>query len=147
MRGIYLVSVWLHVVAAMTWVGGMVVFAVGLMPFIRRQSAEVQDSFLNDFGPRLRNLSWVCFAVLAVTGTLNLWMRGVRLEDFLRPEWRSSPFGHLVLLKLGLVTLATAVAVLHERATARWHARWLGRLTLVLGLAIVAVAVMLVRAI
>jgi uncharacterized membrane protein len=32
MRGIYLVSVWLHILAAMTWMGGMVLFVAAVMP-------------------------------------------------------------------------------------------------------------------
>ena len=31
MRGLYLVSVWLHILAAMTWVGGMVIFVAAVM--------------------------------------------------------------------------------------------------------------------
>jgi hypothetical protein len=33
MRALYLASVWLHVAAAMTWVGGMVTFAAAVMPY------------------------------------------------------------------------------------------------------------------
>lgn len=146
MRWIYLTAVWLHVLAAMTWVGGMVVFVAAVMPFFRRQDEAVRAAFLKEFGRRFRAVSWICFAILATTGAFNLWMRGVQVSDFLRPEWRSSSFGHLVLLKLGLVLLAVVMSGLHERAAARWQARWLGRLTLVVGLAIVAVAVVLVRA-
>lgn len=146
MRGVYLAAVWLHVLAAMTWVGGMIVFVVALMPIVRRQDEAVRTAFFEAFGRRFRTVSWICLVILAVTGVVNLWMRGVRPDDVLRPEWRASPFGHLVLLKLSLVGLAVVMSALHERAIARRHARWLGRLTLVVGVAIVAVAVLLVRA-
>jgi hypothetical protein len=46
-----------------------------------------------------------------------------------------------------LVALAITTAALHERPATRVQARWLGRSLLLLGLAIVAVAVMLVRAV
>jgi uncharacterized membrane protein len=147
MRGVYLASVSLHVLAAMTWVGGMVIFVAAVMPYFRHQDDQTREAFLQWFGPRFRALSWTCFAVLAVTGFFNLWMRGVRPEDFLRAEWRGTSFGHLVLVKLALVALAVATTALHERPASRAHARWLGRSLLVLGLAIVAVAVMLVRAV
>jgi len=145
MRFLYLASVWLHILAAMTWVGGMVVFVLALMPFLRRQSGAVRAALLEDFGRRFRNVEWLCFVVLAATGTFNLWMRGVRLGDFARPEWRASAFGELVLLKVSLVFVAMVITWLHERAVSSRHARWLGRLTLVVALAIVAVAVGLVR--
>ena len=146
MRGVYLASVCLHVLAAMTWVGGMVVFVAAVMPYFRNQDDKAREAFLQWFGARVRTLSWSCFAILAVTGFFNLWMRGVRIEDFLRAEWRGTAFGHLVLVKLALVVLAVATAALHERPATRRHARWLGRSLLLFGLAIVAVAVMLVRA-
>ena len=145
MRWIYLTSVWLHVLAAMTWVGGMVTFVVVVMPFFRQHDETVRSAFFHDFGSRFRKVAWGCFAILAITGTFNLWMRGVRPADFLRPEWRSSSFGLLILIKLSLVLAAVVISGLHERATSRWRARWLGRLTLVVGLVIVAVGVMLVR--
>ena len=147
MRGVYLASVCLHVLAAMTWVGGMVIFVAAVMPYFRNQDDKAREAFLQWFGARFRTLSRRCFAILAVTGFLNLWMRGVRIEDFLRAEWRGTAFGHLVLVKLALVVLAVATAALHERPATRRQARWLGRSLLLFGLAIVAVAVMLVRAV
>jgi putative copper export protein len=147
MRGLYLASVCLHVLAAVTWVGGMVVFVAAVMPYFRNQNDKAREAFLQWFGARFRTVSWTCFVVLAVTGFLNLWMRGVRVEDFLRAEWRGTSFGHLVLVKLALVALAITTAALHERPATRVQARWLGRSLLLLGLAIVAVAVMLVRAV
>jgi copper resistance protein D len=147
MRGVYLASVCLHVLAAMTWVGGMVIFVAAVMPFFRNQDDKTREAFLQWFGARFRTLSWSCFAILAVTGFFNLWMRGVRIEDFLRAEWRGTAFGHLVLVKLALVVLAVATVALHERPATRRQARWLGRSLLLFGLAIVAVAVMLVRAV
>jgi hypothetical protein len=82
-----------------------------------------------------------------LTGTFNLWMRGVRASDIGRPEWWSSSFAHVLALKLSLVLLAVIVTIVHESAATRARARWLGRLSLVLGLSIVAAAVLLVRSI
>ena len=147
MRGVYLASVYLHILAAMTWVGGMVLFATAVMPYFRNQDAGAREAFLQWFGGRFRAISWICLAILAVTGGFNLWMRGVRIEDVLRAEWRETAFGHLVLVKLALVVLAITTAALHERPATGQRARWLGRSLLLFGLAIVAVAVMLVRAI
>jgi uncharacterized membrane protein len=146
MRALYLASVFLHVTAAMTWVGGMVVFVAGVMPYFRDRPDD-KAMFLGWFGRRFRAITWACFGILAVTGTFNLWSRGVRVEHFLLPEWRSSPFGHLVLAKLGLVVVALVVSAAHERIAAPGWARWMGRALLIIGLAAVAAAVMLVRGI
>src|SRR5262245_32375828 len=147
MRGLYLASVCLHILAAMTWVGGMLIFMIAVMPYFRTQNDSVRAAFLQWFGRRFRAVSWTCLAILAATGFLNLWMRGVRLDDFLRPEWRATTFGHLVLMKLSLVAAVIAIAGIHQRTATPARARWLGRSLLLLGLAIVAIAVGLVRAV
>ena len=76
MRWIYLTSVWLHVLAAMTRVGGMVTFVV-VMPFFRQHDEAVRSVFLHDSESRFRKVEWGSFAILAITGTFNPWMRGV----------------------------------------------------------------------
>lgn len=131
----------------MTWIGGMLTFVVAVMPFFRGRDDALRTAFVHEFGRRFRRVEWICVAVLAVTGTFNLWARGVRFDDFLRAEWRQSSFGRLVLIKLGLVLVAVTISALHEHVTARWQARWLGRLVMILGLLIVAAAVLMVRAI
>ena len=145
MREVYLASVWLHVLAAMTWIGGMVVFVAAVMPYFRRQPEAVKTAFLEWFGRRFRIVSWTCFVILAVTGTFNLWARGVRFADFVRPEWHATAFGQIVMLKLTLVAAAVLLTILHERTAAAAWARWAGRGLLLAGVAIVAAAVVLVR--
>ena len=145
MRAVYLAATWLHVLAAMTWVGGMVLFVVAVMPYFRTRPEAEKTAFLEWFGPRFRITSWVCLAVLAVTGTFNVWARGVRFGDLLRNEWWSTGFGHAFGAKLVLVAIALAITVVHERTTPG-RARLLGRALLLVALAIVAAAVWLVRA-
>jgi uncharacterized membrane protein len=145
MRGLYLASVWLHVLAAMTWIGGMVVFVVAVMPYFRVRPGAEKSAFLDWFGPRFRATAWVCFAVLAVTGTFNLWARGVRINDLVRSEWWSTGFGRAFGVKLLLVLIAMAITVSHERTTPA-RARLLGRALVVVGVAIVGAAIALVRA-
>ena len=144
MRALYLASVSLHVLAAMTWVGGMVVFVAALMPHFRGRAPAERSEFLAWFGARFRSLSWVCFGILIATGSFNLWARGVHLGDFIRPAWHATTFGRLVLIKLTLVTIAVLISAVHERVHTK-AARWMGRSLLLLAIAIVVVAVMLVR--
>ena len=165
MHTVYLVSVWVHILAAIVWIGGMFFLVLVVVPWLRgaRQRFDV-SSFLNETGTRFRTIGWICFGILVVTGSLNLWFRGVRLSDFFRAEWLSSPFGETVLLKIGVFAVVLVVSALHdfvigpravaaiardpesrEARVARRRASLFGRVNAVLALVLVAVGVMLVR--
>ena len=164
MHLLYLASVWLHILAAMTWVGGIAFIVLVVVPWLRGGGQRIAGTFLRETGLRFRSVGWICFGVLLVTGTFNLWIRGVRLSDFARGEWLASPFGKTVAAKLALFALVLAVSAVHDfvvgpRATAalaegphspradrlRRQASLLGRANALLALILVAVAVMLVR--
>lgn len=160
MRGLYLASVWLHVVAAAAWIGALVFVAAILVPVLRRGDPEVRARLLRESGPALRRLGWTAFATLIVTGIGNLLGRGFVLADLHGRLWWG-PFGHALAWKLGLFALVLALSAVHDfrlgpRAAAahpgsaeafrlRRAASWIGRLNLLLALAIVFFAVMLVR--
>ena len=164
MQALYLFSVWLHILAATAWVGGIFFLVLVVVPWLRSGGTTQAGTFLRETGERFRNVGWACFAIVLVTGTFNLWVRGVRLADFARPEWLSSPFGKTVLLKLGAFVLVLVVSAIHDfvvgpKATAaitrdprspeaarfRRRASLLGRLNALLALVLVALAVMIVR--
>lgn len=161
---LYLVSVSLHILAAAAWIGAMFFLMVVVVPMLRRGDRARGAAFLSESGPRLRNMGWVAFAVLLVTGTFNLAHRGVTLADFSRPEWTSSSYGRVIITKLALFVVVVGLSVFHDfflgpRASAavardpgspaaqrlRRTASWMGRLSALLALAIVAAAVMIVR--
>ena len=165
MHVLYLISVWLHLLAVIVWIGGMAFLVLVVVPWLRKQGAATDaGEFLRETGERFRDVGWVCFAIIALTGTFNLYMRGVRLADFLRSEWRSSSFGEVVLFKLAAFCAVLLVSALHDfvlgpRATrAMMHdprsaeaqamrrmASRIARVNVLLALALVAGGVMLVR--
>jgi putative copper resistance protein D len=164
MRTLYLVSVWLHILAATIWIGGMLFLVLVVVPWLKRGGREHAGVLLRETGMRFRNVGWACFAVLALTGTFNLWIRGVRPGDFLRADWLTSSFGRIVVAKLAVFGLVLVTSVAHDfivgpRATAalardphsadaarlRRLARVLGRVNVLLALVLLAVAVLLVR--
>lgn len=144
-RLLYLTSVWLHVIAAMTWIGGMVLFVAAVMPWMRALPEVDRERFLRQFGQRFGRVMWTTFAVMAVTGTANLWLRGVTVSHFLDPNWRATPFGHLIVIKVTLFLVAALLGIAHRGKISPGQARWLGRLSLVVSLLIVAAAIRLVR--
>lgn len=164
MHALYLLAVWLHVLAAAVWIGGMSFLVLIVVPWLRAGVRSDAASFLRETGRRFRTLGWTCFVVLLVTGTFNLWVRGVRLSDFGRANWLLSPFGQAVLVKLAAFLLVLLVSAAHDflvgpRATRaiatdphsprarieRRRASLLGRSNVVLALVLVAAGVVLVR--
>ena len=164
MHALYLLSVWIHILAATVWIGGMSFLVLVVVPWLRRGGRVEAAVFLRETGERFRNVGWSCFLLLATTGSFNLWVRGVRLSDFARAEWLTSPFGKTVLLKLGVFALVLTVSAVHDfvvgpRATRaiakspqsaeaqceRRRASLLGRVNVVFALILVAAGVMLVR--
>jgi hypothetical protein len=131
-----------------------------VVPWLRG-NRPLASAFLRETGERFRAVAWTCLGVLLVTGTFNLWIRGVRFADFASREWRASAFGQTVLWKLGAVGVVLLVSAYHDffvgpRATTaeagsieaealRRRASVLGRLNAALALFIVAAAVAIVR--
>lgn len=160
----YLTSVWLHILAATAWVGGMLFLVLVVVPGLRQGDRANTAAFLRQTSERFRSVGWVCFAVLVLTGSFNLWVRGVRFIDLTRGEWLASPFGHLVWVKLIVFATVLGVSAVHDfvlgpRAmrtilrdpassaaqTERRRAALMGRLNLLLAFVLVALGVMIVR--
>lgn len=164
MRALYLLSVWLHILAATAWLGGMLFLVLVVVPWMRRGGRPYAAVFLRETGARFRNVGWACFGVVLTTGTFNLWARGVRLSDLADPTWRASAFGATVLFKLSLFALVLGISAVHDLALGpraveaiardpasseanalRRRASALGRMNALLALALVALGVMIVR--
>jgi uncharacterized membrane protein len=141
-----LVVLWLHVVAAITWIGGMLFIALILVPIARRlEDQTLRARLVRETGLRFRTLAWIALGVLVVTGLLNLWMHPVLL---------SSPRFHW---KLGLVILTLILSAFHDfvlgpRAgapgadpSARVRASWIARINVLLVLVIVLLGLSLFR--
>lgn len=164
MHALYLLSVYLHILCAVVWIGGIAFLVLVVVPWLRAGNQDLAAKFLRDTGLRFRSIGWGCFAVLAVTGTFNLWMRNVRWSSFGDPEWLGSRFGQTVTMKLAVFLAVLATSLVHdffvgpratralrldprsvEAARYRRRASILGRLNALFGLLLLALAVMIVR--
>lgn len=164
MHALYLLSVWVHILAATVWVGGMLFLVLVVVPWLRKGARADAGAFLRETGERFRNVGWICFCAVLVTGTFNLWVRGVRLSDFGRVEWLQSPFGTTVVVKLSAFCAVLVVSLIHDfvvgpRATKaiaaspgsleaqreRKRASVLGRVNVLLALVLVGAGVLMVR--
>jgi uncharacterized membrane protein len=165
MRTLYLVSVGLHIVAACAWLGGMLFLVLVVVPSLRAPAlAPHAAAAIRILGERYRTVGWVTLLVLVATGVTNAAFRAGSLPELGAAAWWATPFGRFLAMKLSLVALVLVLSAVHDfyvgpRAgrlmveapdaprTRAWRsaARMLGRVNLVLALAIVALAVRLVR--
>src|SRR5690242_18736621 len=115
---LYRVSVWLHLIAACAWVGGILFFAVVLAPVVRQQEPARAAALVRAVGRRFRSLGWVSLGALAVTGATNLLSR-YSLADLATAVFWTSPFGTVLTTKLALVAAVILVTIVHDAAGVR----------------------------
>ena len=159
-RPMYSVLVVLHLLAAVTWIGGMVFLSLVLAPLVRgRKAAPEFMALFRSAALRFRPIVWVAIAVLLATGPMLLSLRGISATS--PASWPG-----IVTVKLTLVGLLLFITLLHdlvfgpqvrrvsaipdaqrtagERVIFR-TARWLPRLSLLIALVVVIAAAMLAR--
>lgn len=93
---------WVHLVAAMLWVGGLVLLALCVWPL--QSAAARRAAFL-----RFSRLAMVLVAVIVGAGT---YLGIVRLPE-LSDLW-TTDYGHVLLLKTGIVLVALAWGGFHH---------------------------------
>lgn len=161
----HLVSVWLHILAATVWIGGMVALGLLLVPLLRRDRfQDVARPLLYASALRFRWIGWGALGVLVVTGLINVRAQGVPWSAWLDAEFWNTAWGAALGWKLLLVIVTLGVSAVHdfhfgpkairlmreapegpEAEQMRWWSSWLGRLTLLISLAILWFAILLPR--
>lgn len=99
---------WIHILAACVWVGGQITVAA-LMPLLRGTAGLAAAA-----GRRFNRIGWSAFAVLVVTGILNVARLGLSWGDVL-----GSDAGRTLVVKLLFVLLSGAAAAVHAFIQAR----------------------------
>lgn len=159
----YLISVSLHLLAALLWLGGMLFLAVVGAPVLRRvEPPELRARLFRRIGERFRTVGWIAIAVLVATGIANLHFRGLLRWEVLGDGafWAGS-YGRALGWKLVLVAAMVSVSAVHDfvegpRAArhppgtpaalaARRRSARLARVNALLGIVLVFVAVRLAR--
>lgn len=165
MTAIYYLSVWVHILAATVWIGGMGFIVLVVVPLLRQPSSrEWAATFLHRSGLRFRTVGWICLGLLVGTGAVNMWFRGLRWGDLLAGRLENNPALRALACKLVLVAIVLAVSAFHDfyvgpkatellqhapgsPAAARFRRRasMLGRVNALLSLMILFLAVLLAR--
>jgi putative copper export protein len=96
------INLWLHVMAATVWIGGQITLGL-LVPLLRRDRDLLIAS-----ARRFQVGAWVAFAVLVITGIINMHNAGMGIADL-----NATPAGRTLSLKLGFVLLSGVAAAVH----------------------------------
>jgi uncharacterized membrane protein len=141
-----LLSRWLHAMAAITWIGGMLFIALVLVPATRGiPDPALRARMVRDVGRRFRLVAWIALAILILTGVFQLWVHPFLLGSP-RFQW-----------KAGLVALSLVLSVIHDfvlgpragrpgaEAGMRLRATWVARANVLFVLAIVWLGLWLLR--
>ncbi|MBK6929374.1 MAG: CopD family protein [Saprospirales bacterium] len=151
----YFISVFLHVILAAFWIGGMLSLPLVILPGIKQHPDRI--AILYKTGIAFRFYGWVALLALLATGLLNMYLRGL---PFTWVFFTQNSYGILVSWKFLLFTGILAVSGTHDfffgrkaleemqhtdNSRLRQLARWSGRINLLLALAMAFLGVVLSR--
>lgn len=144
---LYYVSVYLHVLGAIIWLGGSLFYAIVLVPALKNHPARKE--LILKTGKIFRIISWITLGVILLTGLYNLHYHGL-LNNLLF----ESKAGQLALLKMLLFAFIILLGLLHDvwlgpkliDKTQKYPLiRWIARVMVILGLVMVWLGIKIVR--
>ena len=116
MSSFYYLSVTVHVLAALIWLGGMFFLALVGAPVLRAvEDVGLRQRLFDQLGYRFRSVGWMALALLIVTGTANLWFRGaLSIAMWRDPAFSTSTWATALKIKLIAVTVMLIVEGYHD---------------------------------
>ena len=100
--------VWLHLLAAVMWIGGMAFLSVVLVPVLRREGKFAQHAALfRAVARRFRAVVWGAMGLLVGTGLVIAAGRSIALLE-------PSLWPRIFAAKMALVTFLFALTLLHD---------------------------------
>jgi uncharacterized membrane protein len=110
----YVASVYLHILAAATWVGGIIFLVAIAVPSLRKLDRTAAEPMLRATVFRFRAVGWVAFAVLLLTGLYNLHARGIGWSELTDPAFRATSSGKALLIKLACFVVVIVLQAIHD---------------------------------
>lgn len=100
-----LMVTWIHVIAAMFWIGGMLFFSLVLMPCLKNGLPDgLKADLISLIGKRFRFFGWFSLGILLITGLFRLFQSG----------WSLREYGGALKTKLILVFFMVLLTLLHD---------------------------------
>lgn len=145
-------SLSIHVLAVILWLGGMMFFTLVLAPYIRAmEDKESGRKIFKDVATRFKLFGWIALALIFVTGPLNLELLGIDHDTLKSADFYSTSMGMALKYKFGLIGILVISIIVHDfylgpkaRANPKLmgFAKIFGRVNLALAILIVIMAVM-----
>ena len=105
-----LLVLWLHVIAAVIWVGGNLILAMVIVPHFKQNLPPVQRiQLLTQIGKRFEPIVWGCVGVLFFTGIINIFFA----VDLTTSTPLAFAFMRTLLIKIGLFFVLMILTALH----------------------------------
>jgi len=146
-------SLFLHIVAALFWIGGMLFLTLIIAPFLKTiQDVKERARIYQSVGKGFRFWGWIAISILVITGPLNLHLMGIQWSNLVDTSFYRNSYGRTLAIKISFVILIISTSLLHDfvfgpkaRNSPGYGmlAKWLGRSNLFIALAIVFFAVIL----
>ncbi|MBI4242623.1 MAG: CopD family protein [Planctomycetes bacterium] len=166
MNHLYLLSVFVHILCAVVWVGGMLFLVMVTMPVFRREgySQKIRD-LGSQMNGKFGRIVWISIVLLVLSGVFNIYYkyRGFEWEEFVNVLFMGE-FGTILVIKLITVSVLIVLCYVHdfiigakfkhlwqtdpESKESRLYFKtmlWLGRFILVITLAVIILGILLVR--
>ena len=100
--------VWIHLLAAMVWIGGMVFLSVVLVPVLKRDGGFAQHvALFRTVAYRFRAVVWGAMGMLVLTGSVMAVGRSIPLLD--RRQWPT-----IFLAKISVASFLFTLTLLHD---------------------------------
>ncbi len=101
---------WLHVIAAVVWIGGNLIIAMVIVPYFRKSLPPIQRvQILAEIGKRFEPVVWGCVGVLFFTGIFNIFTAGILTA----PPELIGAFMRTLFIKLMLFIVLIILTALH----------------------------------
>ena len=117
----YFINVWIHILAAAVWTGGLIYVAAVAVPFALTHPADERQRILRALGRRFRWIAWGSIVVLIITGIGNLTLRLTPIRfsqilngDVFNPEKVERLIAIWLPWKLMLVAVMVGLMAFHD---------------------------------
>lgn len=148
------IALFLHILAAMFWIGGMLFLVLVLVPFLRTIPDPAKKLEIYDIvGRKFSMWGWVAIGMLVITGLIILdMMHGLLPQSLFDLSTYVTSFGKVLAVKLSFVFIVIIISALHDfwigpaavdKPFLAPLARIIGRVNFVIAGIILALAVML----